>query len=425
MKHKSSVVIVFAIMLIILCSYFFPQLKQSSSENRTMATFKMVLHPEKDSLVYHESPVERLEAALSDQFPFRETVVKQYLKFFNTSENLTYSVVRPFLGKGEDQYVLHAIGSYEEIEDTGYITLFPDTAPLEPAIVEKRVEQIEKIHTEYPDVKIYTYYVTQAYDMPWFDDYIGMKVADHYKEISDAIPDYVNGGKLVYEDLDDYMNIHYKTDHHMNHRGADRCYRDIYGMMSRDMELGPMRKILSENDMSREYGIAYRGSYGQALGKLYDGYDDFSFYTYDLPGRETAVIDPSTMKEIPVERIGLYDDYLKGEFSKNPDADHYILMYGTAVGKDGKTYDDNAFPYVIRNSRGNGKNLLITGDSYDRVIRDPLASHFDTTVYLDYRLLSSVPIDTIIETYDIDVVLISSHTRMWNSEEYLFTFGED
>ena len=425
MKHKSSVVIVFGILLLFLGSYLFPQLKQKNSENRTMATFRMVLFPEKDSLVYHDSPVERLDAALSDQFPFRETVVKQYLKFFNASENLTYSIVRSFTGKRDNQYTLHAIGSYEEIEDTGYITVFPDIEPLVPSIVQKRIEQIEKIHDRFPDVKLYTYYVTQAYDTDWFDDYIGTSAADHFQEISDALPDYVTGGHLTYTDLSDYMDIHYKSDHHMNHRGVRRCYEDLYGMMSRDMDLGPMYEPVAENDISEKYGFSYLGSYGRALGDLYDGYDDFSFYTYDLPERETAVIDPATMEEIELEKIGLYDDYLKGDYSKKPDADHYILMYGTAVGKDGKTYSDSGFPYVIRNSNGNGKNLLITGDSYDRAIRDPLAAHFDTTVYLDYRTLSSVPIDEIIEKYDIDVVLISSHVSMWNTEDYLFTFSEE
>ena len=110
-------------MLLCLVSYLIPSIKIQSSENRTLATFQMVLHPEIDSVVYHDSPVERLDAALSDQFPFREVVVKRYLRLFNASENFTYDFANLFIKHQDDQYILHSIGKYELIEDTGYLTV--------------------------------------------------------------------------------------------------------------------------------------------------------------------------------------------------------------------------------------------------------------------------------------------------------------
>ena len=449
MKYKSTSLIAFAILLLCLCSYFFPSLRMTSSENRTMATFYMILHPETDSVVYHESPVERLDAALSDQFPFRELVVKKYLRMFNAAENSAYEAVsllaeqqQPSQQQEQPQeqiqeqqqeqqqpqeqknrYVLHSIGSYELIEDTGYITLRPQTDPMDAEIVQRRTEQLEIIHEEYPDIGIYTYYVTQAFDTPWFNDFLGTTAADHYQEILDALPDYIRSDHLQYRDLDDYMEIHYQTDHHWNHRGARRGYEDVYAMMSEELDLGGMRVPTKENEVSETYGFVYLGSYGRSLGELYDkGYDAFSFYEYDLPKRETAVIDPDTLKEIKTAEVGLYDEYQRGEINKAVGADHYITMYGYAADAKGNRYSDDQYPFVIRNSEGNGLNLVITGDSYGRALRDVLASHFDTTVYLDYRTLSKVPIDYIIEKYDIDVLLICSHTSMWNDEEYLFTF---
>ena len=397
-----------------------------SSENRTLATFDMVFHPEKDSVVYHDSPVERLDAAMSDQFPFRERVVKKYLSLFNAAENMTYGVVKLFHDKQENQYILHSIGNYELIEDTGYITVRPSIDPMDPGAVQHRVDQLKQLHENYPELLIYTYYVTQAFDMPWFNDCIGATAADHYQEIENAVPDYVRCDHLVYQDLDDYMNIHYKTDHHWNHRGADRGYQDIYAMMSRDLSLSEMRLPKAEITVSQLYDFKYLGSYGRSLGDMYDeGYDEFSFYDYDLPQRELSVIRPDTLEEFEAARIGLYDEYRRGEINKDIGTDHFITLYGTAKDSDGNSYSDGVYPFVIRNSEGNGMNLIITGDSYDRAIRDVLASHFDTTVYLDYRTLSKVPIDDIIEQYKIDVILISSHLSMWDSEEYMFTFKGD
>ena len=317
MKYKCSVMIVFAILLLYMVSYSVPSFRIESSENRTLATFNMIFHPETDSVAYRESRVERIEAALSDQFPFREFVVKKYLRLFNASENLMINVVKRISNLQETQYVLHSAGVYELIENTGYITVRPETDPMDPEIVQKRIELFDLIHEKYPNIRIYTYYVTQAFDTPWFNFYLGTKAADHYQEIADAVPYYIKSDHLVYQDLDDYMNLHYKTDHHWNDRGAERGYENIYKMISEDIDLGQMRIPVNENMASETNDFVYLGSYGSTLGELYnEGYDAFSFYEYDLPQRETAVIKSDTLEEIEVEKIGLYDEYQAGEINK-------------------------------------------------------------------------------------------------------------
>ena len=169
MKYKSSVIFIFVILILFCVSYFIPNLKMKNSENRTLATFGMVIHPDKDSVVYHDSPVERLDAALSDQFAFRELIVNNYLSFMNSSESFTYNISRQFTNTPDNQYVLHSIGQYELIDDTDYLTLFPETNKFDQNVINKRIEQINKIHDKFKNIKFYTYYVTQAYDTSWFD----------------------------------------------------------------------------------------------------------------------------------------------------------------------------------------------------------------------------------------------------------------
>ena len=386
----------------------------------------MIFHPDEESVVYHESIVERLDAALSDQFAYREAVVKRYLNLFNKLENRTYDFVRLFKKETEGQYFLRAVGDYELIEDTGYVTEFPRVNPMNVYNVKKRVTEIERLHEMFPDLKIYAYYVTQAFDTEWFNDYLGTSVVDNYSQITEAVPEYVKTGHLTYTDLDDYMNTHYKTDHHWNHRGAERGYEDVYGMMKDDFDLSPMLAPTEENDVSETYDFEYLGSYGKALGELYEyGCDDFSYFEYPFPKREGAVIDPETKEEIPVTEIGLYDEYSAGDVDKKVGCDHYVEMYGSAVDPDGNIYEDEKYPFIIRSDNDSGKNLLICSDSYGRAIRDQLASHFDTTVYYDYRVLSKIPLDYIIEEYDIDALLICSNTSMWSAAGYRFVFEED
>ena len=426
MRSRASVLVMLAAVCVFLLSYafVFPN-RTENSENRTLATFDMVFRPEKDSVVYHDSPVERLEAAMSDQFLFREGAVNRYLNILNTSDNLTRSLAGLDTDYSKQEYTFQSVGSYCLIENTGYVMGFPSTEPYNRKRVAKHAGQIGTIQSMIPEMKAYVYFVTQASDTSWFDKYLGTTTPDHYEEIRSALPDGVKSGRLVFSDLEDYMNVHFKTDHHWNHRGARRGYEDVYAMMSGDFDPGERLEPVSEFRASEEGGFVYLGSYGRSLGDMYTyGYDDFSFYEYDFPERDCLVADPSTLEETKVEKIGLYDEYRQGDVSRSVGTDHYIRMYGTAVDSEGNRYNDSDYVFVIRNGEGNGRNLLICGDSYGRALRDPLASNFSTTVYIDYRIIEQVPAEQLLERYGIDTLLICSNSGMWNLAKSCFKLGE-
>ena len=426
MRYRISTLLLFVVLCLILAAFFVPRFRTTeSSENRTLATFSMVIHPDPDSVTYRESPVERLDAALSDQFPLREKLVRGYLRIINRSEQLSVSLARKLIPRMKDQYILHAAGSYELIEDTNYITAQPPISPMDENLVSRHVEQIEYLHRTVPELRFYVYYVTQAYDTDWFDNYLGTKTADNYRQILDAVPEYVRCGHLVYRDLDDYMNIHYKTDHHWNHLGSRRGYLDIYETMSKDFPMGEALVPQGEFNISEAYDVYYLGSYGRSLGDLYDGgYDSFSFYEYDFPEETYAILNTDTLEETEAVSIGSYDDYRDGWFDTEIGTDHYIELYYAAIDTDGNRYTEQ-YPYIIRNSSGNGRKLLICGDSYSRALRDPLAAHFDTLVYVDYRILKNIPVDYLIRRYDIDTLLINSNTSMWGNKNFFFRFEEE
>jgi hypothetical protein len=115
-----------------------------------------------------------------------------------------------------------------------------------------------------------------------------------------------------------------------------------------------------------------------------------------------------------------------GEINKSKYHDHYIHFYGRAYDVTGKEYADSEHCFVIK-SKNNGAqhSLLMVCDSTQRPMRDVLATHFKNVVTLDYRIIPYVPIDYLIETYDIDTILCGGQTFAWSgSSQYLFKFSD-
>ena len=81
MRTKGSVLTILVIEVVCLFTYFFcDSVTVSSLENRTMASFDMVINnpPNEESIVYKETASERFEEALKDQFFGRNWVVIRY-----------------------------------------------------------------------------------------------------------------------------------------------------------------------------------------------------------------------------------------------------------------------------------------------------------------------------------------------------------
>jgi len=335
------------------------------------------------------------------------------------------------------QYSLVKVGDVYRVNDTDWLDTKPSTS--QPKYEKGNtlytsIEQMKILLEAYPYMKIYNYYVSQGCHTPWFDDYLGSKSYDQFEFITRYLPEEIEFDQLDYDNLADYQLYNYKTDHHWNHLGSEYGYREVYAMMADDLELSPLKMPIKEWNFSELYGVEYRGSRGRTLNaSIYDEYDEFLVYEYDLGNRETYAIDPRTMKEIPVN-LTLWDQYKVGNINKGRTYDHYINFYSISHDKNGQSYADSSYIYKIVNPDSNtGHNLLIVGDSTQRAYRDVIASHFDTTIYYDYRVVAETYqgkgkayIDHLIEKYEIDTILIGGLTGgYWYSSTCVFTFSSD
>lgn len=133
----------------------------TTMENRTLATFGMVLKPNPESVVYFDLPLERFEAAMKDQFKLRDNFISVYLHIDNTMSKLSKSL---FFNANSlnQQYSYTIIGNYAQIDGTKYIMNIPRTDKVSKPSIQLHVDQIKKLHQMYPNIKFYSYYVTQA-----------------------------------------------------------------------------------------------------------------------------------------------------------------------------------------------------------------------------------------------------------------------
>ena len=444
--------------VVCLASYFFCEIKETSElENRTLMTFDMVVShpPAEDSIVYKATVSERFDEALKDQFFARDWVSLHYVDYTAFLDNLYVKGKRtvsnifasdkpnsntsgqetatdydrwPVYGSPvltvfpSRSYTYSKIGNLSRFEDTDYIFEGPKINPPDFVQVKEHAAQIEHIHELFPDVKFYSYFVSSLNSTKWFDEQLDFDTPDYFELIAQYMPGYMRMSRLIYQDKAKYESMFYKSDHHWCHNGYMQGYEDIYDMISEDYQLSPLKTPIKIWNFSDLYGIEYRGSRASNLQGLYDGYDEFIIPEYDLGDRECYSIDLTTGEEIPVT-LCLWDTYKNGEMSKGRYHDHYIRFYCSALDKDGNDYSNEY--YLIRNNGSHtGHCLLFVSDSTGRAIRDVLGSHFDTEIYLDYRNMSQVKVDEIIEQYDVDTIVMNGYGSVWTGEKYSFHFTD-
>lgn len=295
--------------------------------------------------------------------------------------------------KSEFKCWLKPFGNLYSINGTDYLTRYPllDNSEYKKSIRIK-TNQINEMTKRHPELKIYIYYLTRSEDLKWFDKSENIKSFDYADYIQRRLPDSVNFKKSDYKDLNDYMDRSFMTDHHWNCFGSDIGYKEIYNMMDADLDLLPLKvpKLLTFGDLK------YIGSRGSESGISVTS-DIFKVYDYNLGQFSTYVGNKSAI-------IGAKRQYVRNNIDRGLYKNHYSIYYG---------YDDSNGSIVKHVFTGNKYNLLYIGDSNSKPIREVVASHFNTTIYLDYVAIKNYNVDDLIKENKIDIVLFSSQCKYW------------
>ncbi len=328
----------------------------------------------------------------------------------------------------ERSYTLSKLGGSYRVNGSDWLIDAPWTSLGDESKMKASLAALERIKKSYPDLKLYGFFVSNGNNLPWFEDYMGKRFGDRFEQLAQLAPDWIRLDRLYYEDIQDYYDMHYKSDHHWSHLGVRKGYERIYEMMREDMELSPRKQPIKTWNFTQLYGVEFRGSKAGPLQSLYNGWDELIADEYDCGNRNTYVLHPKALTTKIPARLALWEEYKAGNINKGKYTTHYSTFQGRAVDQNGRQYADSEYIFLIENPDSNtGRNLLMFGDSNMRALRDVIATHFDTVVYIDYRIMATPYIDELIELYDINVMLsVVQDGNFWfdgNQGQYRFTFS--
>ncbi len=263
------------------------------------------------------------------------------------------------------------------------------------ALLTNTANRLKGIRSAHPELKIYSYYITRIGDCDWFGD--SVQVYDYASFYASQL----SGSGIAFDrfelpDFDYYKETGYKTDFHANYKGSDTIYGDVYDLFAADFTLSPRRQPVKEMDFENLYfvGDLLSADAYSAHSFTEDEMDIFKAYRYDV-GPYTSYVDDQQMV------LGLEEEYAAGQIQRDPHAGHQFIYYGGQTGVVRFEFNQPDKP-----------NLLMVSDSQGRPSRVCIASHFNTTVYIDAKQWQNDDIDKLIEDYDIDAMLLIGQRSM-------------
>lgn len=316
----------------------------------------------------------KLESAMSDQFIGSETIkikLKSFLKILNYN-NIPENICKNnYVYFGNDSlsfdcndYLLHQ-----------YVT---DNDKKIETTIKQKMEQYNKINKE---IDTYYYFIPtpKIYNFKENNYSINIK-----KILEESIENEKAFGMLEFNDFNEYSEYFYKTDHHWNHKGSYKAYKDIIYMFNRNAKIiEPLEELTFSN-------ILFYGSIAR-FSQILDYKETFKVYKFDLPNMRTLINGVET-------KYGNKESYFANEVESDIFSNHYAYYYG----------DDYAEVFFEGNS---GKqNLLIISNSFSNSINEMIATHFNKTYDVDLRQYTYIfngkfNIKNYIEQNDIDKVL--------------------
>lgn len=346
---------------------------------------------------------DKLEQAAKDQFVLHDQAIAWNADInavIQSTAKKSFSLLRGY-GFQED---LVPFGEVYRMYGSDWLMNLPYSYDEETEDAYRRkADEINQLAKNHPETKVYVYYCTRAEDLNWFDETEGLESYPWYNLLDGLLQDTVSFERMKFRDFSEYQNRMYRTDHHWNHVGADVGYADILRLMSADYELGMARSVLRAEDYD---GLLWMGSRGRECGKKVEAeaLDLFSVNQYILP-------EHTTLFGGKEQEIGLQKAYESGAVNREIGFDQYLNYFG---------FESDVI--TLRYEEGE-HNLLIVGDSFARAVREPLSSHFGTTVFINFRILEQVDLEGVLQENEIDTILFMGQQDAWSG--YFLNAGEE
>ena len=287
-----------------------------------------------------------LENALADQIPAAQRLKKAY----NTaSSQYLQTFLEPMAQAYPNRY-LNYMGHrlFDE-----HLVYEPRDAASTAAAMTLRAEQLNTLTALHPELPVHVYYIEKDTDIN-FETGERIEAGDHL--LSQLhIPD-ERKGLFAVNSFDSFSQLFYKTDHHWNHTGSYKAYKDLVDFLECDD-----KPIINKKEilLSEKFAGSKAATAGSSILT-----EPFYAFEFDFP--EFKTIKSSTGddygKQSQLNSLKLNEPISYGEY------------YG---GDDGELIFDTG--------KKDRDNILIIGESYDNAVLKLLATHFGKTFSIDLR----------------------------------------
>lgn len=346
------------------------QKETSNIENRTLQKFEHFTL----KTYLNGSYQSKLETALSDQFIGGDTIkskLKYILNFYNYN-NIPSSICK-------NEYIKLS-GAYYTFDCNDSIVIkYADEYEGNINNIKDRLEVYNKLNNY---VDTYYYFLSTPSVFNFEENKYSIDVL---KILKDNLKGKYKISSLEFNNYDEYIKYFYKTDHHWNHVGSYKAYKDIISMVRpNDKLLKPVKELVFDD-------IIFYGSSARLM-QNFDFKEKFKVYDFNLPKMEI-------LNNRNGSTYGGEQYYIYGGYNTDILANHYGLYYG----------GDSA--EVVFDTNKNKYNTLILGSSYTNAVDKLIASHFNKTYDVDLRHYENTfkekfDIKEYIEKNNIDKVII-------------------
>ena len=327
-----------------------------------------------------------VETAVSDQIPLSSKLKKGY----NVLNSLyIIKAVAPYVQAQPDKYI-----KYKGINFYGDDQLLQNRISLESiqSDLDVKIGNLNAVFKSNPDTDFYVYFIEKDTEINFET---GEKTGTTEYLLDRLILPEENKKVFGVENIEQFRNDFYLTDHHWNNRGAYRAYCELLQMLKpTDQPLPAGEEMLISH--------GYSGSKNVGL-----GYDFFKedFYAYKLNYADMVITTGG--KELA--DYGNQQDFFAGKRSNIT----YPNFYGDDIGE-----------IVFSTGDESKENIMLIGESFDNAILKLVASHYNNTHSIDLRHYQrqngeTFHIGSYIQEHEIDKVLLIGNINFYSFEEFL------
>ena len=238
------------------------------------------------------------------------------------------------------------------LDDSGWIVV-KGVAPEKYTFRRYPPEMLDKVH--YPK---YLFFIETSEST----DFREPQKYNAFEYVKTQMPNLTGYDALTFKNFDEYKNYFYQTDHHWNYIGAYKSYVKIMKMMEgNDFQV---RIPVGE----KHFDFLFNGSFSWQAGVKFST-EKFTVYEFYIPPYKTYIND----EEKQYHHRELYDTPETTPHSNF--ANHYGWYYGLDFAKVVYDFD-----------QPEKESILILGTSYTNAINELVASHYNKTHILDFRL---------------------------------------